>query len=90
MGRSHSGRNYLTMTEDQRFPIGKFHWPDAVSAEDRDHGFYQKDLKIALDLAPEHVSEVTITPEKRGRFVAICDQFCGSGHGNMKLVINVE
>ncbi len=61
-----------------------------VSAEDRDHGFYQKDLKIELDLKPDHVSEVTITPDKAGRFVAICDHFCGSGHGNMKMVINVE
>jgi len=61
-----------------------------VSAQDRDHGFYQKDLKIELDLTPDHASEVTITPEKAGRFVAICDHFCGSGHGNMKMVINVE
>jgi len=61
-----------------------------VSALDRDHGFYQKDLKIDLDLSPEHESVVTITPEKAGRFVAICDHFCGSGHGNMKMVINVE
>ncbi|HEY3052440.1 MAG TPA: cupredoxin domain-containing protein [Thermoanaerobaculia bacterium] len=61
-----------------------------VSAEDRDHGFFQKDLKIALDLTPDHASEVTITPDRAGRFVAICDHFCGSGHGNMKMVINVE
>ena len=61
-----------------------------VAAEDRDHGFYQKDLKIALDLSPDKVAEVTITPDKVGRFVAICDHFCGSGHGNMKLIINVE
>ena len=61
-----------------------------VSAEDRDHGLYQKDLKIDLDLTPDHLSEVTITPEKSGRFVAICDHFCGSGHGNMKMIINVE
>ena len=61
-----------------------------VSAEDRDHGFYQKDLKIELDLKPDHASEVTIAPDKAGRFVAICDHFCGSGHGNMKMVINVE
>src|SRR5712692_12041160 len=61
-----------------------------VSAEDRDHGFYQKDLKIDLDLTPSRVSEVTITPDNAGRFVAICDHFCGSGHGNMKMVINVE
>ena len=61
-----------------------------VAAEDRDHGFFQKDLKIALDLTPDHVSEVTITPEKTGRFVVICDHFCGSGHGNMKFAITVE
>ena len=61
-----------------------------VSAEDRDHGFYQKDLKIDLDLTPGQPSQVTITPETAGRFVAICDHFCGSGHGNMKMVINVE
>jgi len=61
-----------------------------VSAEDRDHGFYQKDLKLELDLSPDHVAEATITPEKTGRFVAICDHFCGSGHGNMKMIINVE
>ena len=61
-----------------------------VSAQDRDHGFYQKDLEIELDLTPDHPSEVTITPEKAGRFVVICDHFCGSGHGNMKMVINVE
>lgn len=61
-----------------------------VTAEDRDHGFYQKELGIALDLTPAHVAEVTITPQKAGRFVVICDHFCGSGHGNMKLVIDVE
>ena len=61
-----------------------------VSALDRDHGFYQKDLKIDLDLTPDHESVVTITPETAGRYVAICDNFCGSGHGNMKMVINVE
>jgi cytochrome c oxidase subunit 2 len=61
-----------------------------VSAEDRDHGLYQKELHIALDLTTDHVAEVTITPDRAGRFVAICDHFCGSGHGNMKLIINVE
>ena len=48
-----------------------------VSALDRDHGFYQKELKIDLDLSPDHESVVTITPETAGRFVAICDNFCG-------------
>jgi cytochrome c oxidase subunit II len=61
-----------------------------VTAEDRDHGFLQEDLGIDLDLQPGQVAEITITPQTAGRFVAICDDFCGSGHGNMKMVINVE
>jgi cytochrome c oxidase subunit 2 len=61
-----------------------------VSAEDRDHGFFQEELDLELDLTPGHVSEVTFTPQKAGRFVVICDHFCGSGHGNMKLVIDVK
>jgi len=60
-----------------------------VAAEDRDHGFLQEDLGIDLDLSPGKVAEITITPQSAGRFVAICDSFCGSGHGNMKMVINV-
>jgi cytochrome c oxidase subunit II len=61
-----------------------------VTAEDRDHGLLQRDLGIDLDLEPDKVAEITITPQTAGRFVAICDDFCGSGHGNMKMVINVE
>ena len=61
-----------------------------VTALDRDHGFLQEDLGIDLDLQPGQVAEITITPQTAGRFVAICDDFCGSGHGNMKMVINVE
>ena len=61
-----------------------------VTSEDASHGLYQSDLKIALDLLPGRPSDVTITPAETGRFLAICDHFCGSGHGNMKLVIDVE
>ncbi|HYM61842.1 MAG TPA: cupredoxin domain-containing protein [Thermoanaerobaculia bacterium] len=61
-----------------------------ATTEDREHGLFQKDLKIGLDIVPGKTAEVTITPDKAGRFVAICDHFCGSGHGNMKLVILVE
>ena len=60
-----------------------------VTSEDRDHGFLQEDFGIDLDVQPGKVSEITITPQTAGRFVAICDDFCGSGHGNMKMVINV-
>jgi cytochrome c oxidase subunit II len=61
-----------------------------VSSQDRAHGFFQKELGLELDLTTDHATEVTITPQTAGRFVVICDHFCGSGHGNMKMVITVE
>jgi hypothetical protein len=33
---------------------------------------------------------VTITPTEAGTFHAICDHYCGSGHGNMKMTFVVE
>jgi cytochrome c oxidase subunit 2 len=60
-----------------------------LSTEDVTHGLYLKPLKIDADITPGNVSEVKITPDQVGKFVAICDHFCGSGHGNMHMVINV-
>lgn len=60
------------------------------TSEDRAHGLFQKELGIELDAKPGSPDEVTITPAKPGRYVAICDHFCGSGHGNMKMVITVQ
>jgi len=60
-----------------------------VTSQDRDHGFLQKELGVDLDVEPDRVNEVTITPQSAGHFVAICDDFCGSGHGNMKMTITV-
>jgi cytochrome c oxidase subunit II len=33
---------------------------------------------------------VTFTPRAAGRFTAICDHFCGSGHGNMHMELVVD
>jgi len=54
------------------------------------HGFFQKALGIDLEIEPGKVTEMTLTPQAAGRYVTICDHFCGSGHGNMKLTIVVE
>lgn len=54
------------------------------------HGFFQKALGIDLEIEPGRVAEVTLTPQVPGRYLTICDHFCGSGHGNMKLSIVVE
>jgi cytochrome c oxidase subunit 2 len=53
------------------------------------HGLYLKPLKIDADIEPGKTADVKVTPDQVGKFVAICDHFCGAGHGNMHMVINV-
>ena len=53
---------------------------------DRRHGLSSKPLGIELD----GNEEVTITPATAGTFRAICDHYCGAGHGNMKMTFVVE
>jgi cytochrome c oxidase subunit II len=60
-----------------------------ISTDDVTHGLYLKQLKIDALIDPGKVSEVSVTPQQTGKFVAICDHFCGSGHGNMHLIVNV-
>jgi cytochrome c oxidase subunit 2 len=61
-----------------------------LTSADVTHGFYQKDLGIDAEIAPGRTTEVKLTPAKAGRYTVICDHFCGSGHGNMHLVVVVQ
>jgi cytochrome c oxidase subunit 2 len=54
------------------------------------HGFFQRALGIDLEIQPGKATDLTITPRKAGKFLTICDHFCGSGHGNMKMTIVVQ
>ena len=57
---------------------------------DRAHGLLVKPLGVDLDADDGSPSEITITPIAAGTFPAICDHYCGSGHGNMKMTVIVE
>jgi cytochrome c oxidase subunit II len=61
-----------------------------LRTEDVKHGLLQKALKIDADIVPGETTEVTLTPQVAGTFTTICNNFCGSGHGNMKMTIVVE
>ena len=62
-----------------------------LSSSDRVHGFMSKPLKIDTDIPNDKTKDVAITPETAGNFTVICDHYCGTGHGNMKMkVIVVE
>jgi cytochrome c oxidase subunit II len=61
-----------------------------ITSRDVTHGLFLQPLGIDATIAAGKATEVTVTPMEVGRFNAICDHFCGSGHGNMHLTIVVE
>jgi cytochrome c oxidase subunit II len=62
----------------------------AVTSQDVTHGFFSRQLGFDEDLSPGKTVDVHIKPEKPGRYTVICDHYCGSGHGGMKLTVVVE
>jgi cytochrome c oxidase subunit 2 len=61
-----------------------------LHSEDVVHGFFMKKLGIDATIEPGKTTDVALTPHQAGRFVTICDHFCGTGHGNMKMTLVVE
>ncbi len=61
-----------------------------LRSDDVVHGFYLKELGIDAIIEPGKVTEVVVTPAETGRFTVICHHFCGSGHGGMKLTLEVQ
>jgi cytochrome c oxidase subunit 2 len=60
-----------------------------VTSSDRVHGFMSKPLKIDTDIPNDKTKDVAITPDTVGDFTIICDHYCGTGHGNMKMKVSV-
>ncbi|MEA2239945.1 MAG: cytochrome c oxidase subunit [Thermoanaerobaculia bacterium] len=75
--------NVVTLKKDEPVTIH-------FTSTDRAHGLFIKALKIDLDADAGKPAEVTITPHEAGSFGAICDHYCGAGHGNMKMMFVVE
>ncbi len=61
-----------------------------LRSDDVVHGFFSRPLGIDADIHPGTPTELVITPLTAGRFLTICDHFCGSGHGGMRMTIVVE
>ena len=62
----------------------------AVTSEDVTHGFFSRQLHFDEDIAPGKPLSIPLKPEQAGSYTVICDHYCGSGHGGMKMVIVVE
>jgi cytochrome c oxidase subunit II len=61
-----------------------------LKSEDVTHGFFLRPLGIDQDVPAGATAEITVTPQAAGRYRAICDHFCGAGHGGMRMTIVVE
>ena len=61
-----------------------------IKSEDVTHGLFLRPLGIDTEIVPGRVTELTVTPATAGTYRAICDHFCGAGHGGMKMTIIVR
>jgi heme/copper-type cytochrome/quinol oxidase subunit 2 len=48
-----------------------------------------KPLKIDTDIPNDTTKDVAVTPDTAGGFTIICDHYCGTGHGSMKMKVTV-
>jgi len=60
-----------------------------LTSDDRTHGFFLKPLNIDADIKPGQATDVAVTPDTAGEYQIICDHYCGTGHGNMKMTLTV-
>ena len=61
-----------------------------LTTQDVAHGFSSRKLKLDADIVPGKTAEVSFTPDTAGTYTVVCDHFCGSGHGGMKMKIVVD
>lgn len=54
-----------------------------MSTPDFVHGFSIPDFNARADFVPGKTVELTLTPDKTGRFTFLCDNFCGDAHDRM-------
>jgi cytochrome c oxidase subunit 2 len=54
-----------------------------LTSPDFVHGFSVPDFKVRADGIPGKTVEVTFVADKAGKFIFLCDNFCGEDHDRM-------
>ena len=54
------------------------------------HGFSVPELATRVDAVPGRTVEIALPTDRAGRFVFLCDNFCGDGHDRMSGVLVVS
>ncbi|HYX66126.1 MAG TPA: cupredoxin domain-containing protein [Burkholderiales bacterium] len=52
-------------------------------------GFNLPDFGLRADMLPNQAARVPFVPDKTGKFVFLCDIFCGTGHEQMQGTLTV-
>ena len=74
--------NEITIKKDESVVL-VFHTTDVT------HGFTLPEMHVKSDIKKGQDAEVEFTPTEVGQFMGKCAHFCGKGHGQMTLKINV-
>jgi cytochrome c oxidase subunit II len=62
----------------------------SITTKDVKHGLRIRQLGIDIHVEPGQTTNVLITPLELGHLTADCSVFCGTGHKQMQLTINVK
>jgi cytochrome c oxidase subunit 2 len=60
-----------------------------LSTRDVLMGFNAPDFNLRADILPGQVTRVRFVPDKTGKFIFLCDIFCGTGHEQMQGTLTV-
>jgi cytochrome c oxidase subunit 2 len=60
-----------------------------ITSRDVLMGFNLPDFNVRADALPDKVTRVSFVPDKTGKFVFLCDIFCGTGHEQMQGTLTV-
>ena len=61
-----------------------------VTSKDVVHAFWVPRLAGKIDAIPGRINKLRIQADRPGRFEALCNEFCGLGHAEMRFVVIVH
>ena len=60
-----------------------------ITSRDVLMGFNLPEFNVRADALPDKVTRVSFVPDKTGKFIFLCDIFCGTGHEQMQGTLTV-
>ncbi|HEO65946.1 MAG TPA: cytochrome C oxidase subunit II [Spirochaetes bacterium] len=61
-----------------------------MSSDFYEHGFSLQPMNLNYQILPNRDFVVTMTPKQSGKFMIVCNEYCGPGHHNMFTTLEVK